>query len=126
MNPILIFAGALFCGLGFYMVYDYVRFNKVAIKARGTVLRYDEYMSKDKNGRKRKMYRPHFQYNAGGHVYEVKSSTSFPAKVIPEGTQTEVLYEKGNEQNARLAKGNNYVLGVVFILLGLPAIYFGV
>ncbi|WP_339725471.1 DUF3592 domain-containing protein [uncultured Paraglaciecola sp.] len=125
MNIIPLIGGLGFGSLGLFILFDYYRFNKDAIKAYGKILRYDEYQSKDNNGRKRTNYRPSFEFSANGKVYEVKSKTSFSSKIIPVGQHTNVLFQAGDESNARLAKGNGYGLGVLFIALSIPAIYFG-
>ncbi|TCS35879.1 DUF3592 domain-containing protein [Reinekea marinisedimentorum] len=118
-------AGGIFAGLGVFMVYDYYRFNKSAIKAQGEILRYDEYQSKDSDNRKRTMYCPYFVFAVGGKAYEVKSNTSYSSKAIPVGEKVDVLYQPGNEAKARLAKGNDSWLGILFIGLSLPAFYYG-
>lgn len=118
-------AGVVFGGLGLFVIYDYYRFNKGVIKAQGKILTYHEYQSKDSDNRKRTMYRPSFTFTVNENVYEVKSKTSFSSHIIPIGHKTGVLYHKGNEANARLVKGNNYWLGILFISLSIPAIYLG-
>ncbi len=118
-------AGVVFGGLGLFVIFDYYRFNKDVIKVQGKILSYHEYQSKDSNNRKQTMYRPTFAFTVNGNVYEVNSKTSFSSHVIPIGHKAGVLYHKGNEPNARLAKGNNYWLGILFIGLSIPAIYFG-
>jgi hypothetical protein len=118
-------AGIVFGGLGLFVLYDYYRFNKDIVKAQGEILRYDEYQSKDSNNHKLTMYRPSFAFTVNGNVYEVKSNTSFCSHIIPIGHKTGILYHKGNEVNARLAKGNDCWLGILFIVLSIPAIYLG-
>jgi len=118
-------AGVFFGGIGLFIFYDYYRFNKNVIKTQGEILRYDEYQSKDNDNRKRTMYRPSFAFTVNGNAYEVKSKTSFSSRIIPIGHNTEILYHKGNEANARLAKGNDYWMGILFIGLSIPAIYLG-
>jgi len=125
MNIIPVIAGIVFGGVGSYILFDYYRFNKKALKAQGKILRYDEYQSKDNDNRKRTMYRPSFEFSLDGITYEVKSKTSFSSHIIPIGQSTEILYLKGNEDNARLAQGNGYGLGLLFIGLSIPAIYIG-
>ena len=125
MNVIPLIAGTVFGGLGLYVIYDYYRFNKNALKAQGKILRYDEYQSKDNDNRKRTMYRPSFEFSVNGKSYEVKSSTSFGSHIIPIGQQTDILYQPGHEANARLAQGNGFGLGILFVGLSIPALYFG-
>jgi len=125
MNIVPVIAGFVFGGVGSYILFDYYRFNKKALKAQGKILRYDEYQSKDNDNRKRTMYRPSFEFSLDGITYEVKSKTSFSSHIIPIGQSTEILYLKGNEDNARLAQGNGYGLGLLFIGLSIPAIYIG-
>ncbi|WP_339723412.1 DUF3592 domain-containing protein [uncultured Paraglaciecola sp.] len=125
MNIIPLIGGAIFAALGAYIIYDYQRFNKNAIKAKGRILRYDEYFSKGAGNYKRKMFRPIFELTVKGKRYEVKSKTSFHSKIIPVGQNTDLLYQQGDEENARLAKGNDYGLGLLFIALSIPAFYFG-
>ena len=125
MNIIPLFGGVVFSLLGVYICYDYRRFNNNAIKTKGKILRYDEYLSKGTDNIKRKMYRPSFELRVDGETYEVKSKTSFHSKIIPVGQNTDVLYKKGDEVNARLAKGNGQALGFLFIGLSIPAYYFG-
>ncbi|MDO6694253.1 hypothetical protein Q4574_13245 [Aliiglaciecola sp. 3_MG-2023] len=125
MNIIPLIGGIGFGSLGLFILFDYYRFNKGAIKVYGKILRYDEYESKNKDGRICTMYRPSFDFSANGKVYEVKSKTSFNSKIIPVGKRANVLYQQGDESNARLAKGNSYWLGILFIGLSIPAIYFG-
>jgi len=120
-----LFAGVVFGGLGLYIFYDYYRFNKSALKARGKILRYDEYESKDSKGRKTKYYRPTFQFSANESTYQVKSKTSFTSEIIPLGQVTEVLYQQGDEENARLSTGNGYGLGIIFLILSIPSLYIG-
>jgi hypothetical protein len=118
-------AGAVFGGLGLFMLYDYYRFNRKAVKAQGEILSYHEYQSRGSDNRKRAMYRPIFAFTVNGNVYEVKSKTSFSSHIIPIGQKTEILYHEGSEANARLAKGNDCWLGILFICLSIPATYFG-
>jgi hypothetical protein len=125
MNIVLLIAGIVFGGLGSYIFFDYYRFNQKALKSQGKILRYDEYQSKDSDNRKRTMYRPSFEFLLNGITYEVKSKTSFSSQIIPIGQSTEILYIKGDEENARLAQGNGYGLGILFIGLSIPAIYIG-
>jgi hypothetical protein len=125
MNIVLLIAGIVFGGLGSYIFFDYYRFNQKALKSQGKILRYDEYQSKDSDNRKRTMYRPSFEFLLNGITYEVKSKTSFSSHIIPIGQSTEILYIKGDEENARLAQGNGYGLGILFIGLSIPAIYIG-
>jgi hypothetical protein len=124
-NIIPMVGGIIFGCLGLFIFYDYWRFNKNAVKAQGKVLWYDQYQSKDNDGRKSTKYRPSFEFEVNGHTYQIKSKTSFSSQVIPIGQYTDVLYQKGDEDNARLAKGNGYGLGILFIFLSLPALYFG-
>ncbi|MBU2952703.1 DUF3592 domain-containing protein [Marinobacter sp. F3R08] len=124
MNIVPFVAGIVFGCLGGYILFDYYRFNKKSIKTYGKILRYDEYQTKH-NNRKCTMYRPSFEYSVNGNNYEVKSKVSFNSKVIPVGQVAKVLYEIGDESNARLAKGNGYALGVLFIGLSVPGIYLG-
>ena len=112
MNIIPLFGGIVFCLIGLFIFYDYYRFNKNALKVQGKILRYDEYQSKDNDGRKRTKYRPSFEFSVNGNAYEVKSKTSFSSQVIPVGQIADVLYQKGYETNARLVKGNGYGLGL--------------
>ena len=116
----------MFGAIGFYIFFDYYRFNKGAIKVNGKILHYDEYQSKNSNGRKRTQFRPCFEFSIEENTYQVKSKTSFSAKVIPVGQDVNLLYQKGDELNARLAKGNGYGLGVLFIFFSMPAFYFGI
>lgn len=125
MNIVPLIAGGAFGCLGLFIFYDYFRFNKSALKAQGNILRYDEYESKDTDGHKSKKYRPSFEFSVNGNTYEVKSKTSFSSKIIPVGQNADVLYKQGDEENARLAKGNGYGLGILFIFLSLPAFYLG-
>jgi hypothetical protein len=125
MNIIPLFGGIVFSALGIYICYDYRRFNKNALKIKGRVLRYEEYISKGTDNIKRKMYRPFFELTVNGTTYDVKSKTSFRSKIIPVGHHADVLYQEGDEENARLAKGNGEGLGLLFIALSLPAYYFG-
>lgn len=125
MNIVPLIAGIVFGGLGSYILFDYYRFNQKALKSQGKILRYDEHQSKDSDNRKRTMYRPSFEFLLNGITYEVKSKTSFSSHVIPIGQSTEILYLKGDEENARLAQGNGYGLGILFIGLSIPAIYIG-
>ena len=125
MEIIPLFGGIVFSGVGIYVCYDYRRFNQSAIKAKGKVLGYEEYINKESDGSKVKMYRPLFEYSVNGANYEVKSKTSFHYKAIPIGRNVDVLYQQGDEQNARLAKGNGAGLGILFIALSIPAYYFG-
>jgi len=125
VNTIPLIAGIAFGGFGLFIFYDYYRFNKSALKAKGKVLRYDEYQSKDNDGRRSTKYRPSFEFSVNGNTYEVTSKTSFSSQVIPLGQNTDVLYQKGDEKNARLAKGNGYGLGILFVALSLPAFYLG-
>ncbi len=125
MNIVPLIAGFAFGVLGSYILFDYWRFNQKALKTLGKILRYDEYQSKDSDNRKQTMYKPIFQFSVNGITYEVKSKTSFNSKVIPIGQHTDILYHKGNEANARLAKDNGFGLGILFIGLSLPAIYIG-
>lgn len=125
MNIVPLIAGIVFAGLGSYIFFDYYRFNQKALKSQGKILRYDEYQSKDSDNRKRTMYRPSFEFLLNGITYEVKSKTSFSSHIIPIGQSTEILYLKGDEENARLAQGNGYGLGILFIGLSIPAIYIG-
>lgn len=125
MNIIPLVAGFVFGGLGSYILFDYWRFNQKALKTQGKILRYDEYQSKDSDNRKQTMYRPSFEFSLNGITYEVQSKTSFSSKIIPIGQNTDILYQKGNEANARLAKENGCGLGILFIGLSIPAIYIG-
>jgi hypothetical protein len=125
MNIVPLIAGIVFGGLGSYIFFDYYRFNQKALKSQGEILRYDEYQSKDSDNRKRTMYRPSFEFLLNGITYEVKSKTAFSSHIIPIGQSTEILYLKGDEENARLAQGNGYGLGILFIGLSIPAIYIG-
>lgn len=125
MNVIPLFGGIVFSALGIYICYDYRRFNKNALKIKGRVLGYEEYISKDSNNIKIKMYRPSFELTVNGTTYDVKSKTSFRSKIIPVGHHADVLYQEGDEENARLAKGNGEGLGILFLGLSLPAYYFG-
>ncbi|MEP1448809.1 MAG: DUF3592 domain-containing protein [Paraglaciecola sp.] len=126
MNIIPLVGGAVFAAVGAYIIYDNQRFNKNATKAKGRILRYDEYFSKSTNNYKSKMFRPIFELTIKGKRYEIKSKTSFHSKVIPVGHNADLLYQQGDEENARLAKGNGYGLGLLFIVLSIPAFYFGV
>lgn len=125
INIVPLFAGLVFGLLGLYIFYDYYRFNKQAIKAQGKILGYDEYQSKDNDGRKSTKYRPSFEFSANGKSYQVKSKTSFNSRVIPVGHNAVVLYQQGSEENARLAEGNGYGLGILFVAISLPAFYLG-
>ncbi|PSV25478.1 MULTISPECIES: DUF3592 domain-containing protein [unclassified Photobacterium] len=125
MNIVPLFAAILFSVLGVYICYDYRRFNKNAIKTQGKIISYDEYFSKDNDNLKRKMYRPYFEVTVNKQTYSVKSKTSFHSKVIPIGQYTDVLYQKGDEKNARIANSNGVGLGFLFIGLSIPAYYFG-
>ena len=125
MNVIPLIAAIIFSLLGLYICFDYYRFNNNALKTQGKIIGYEEYLSKDTNNYKRKMYRPIFEYSVGGNVFEIKSKTSFRHKIIPQGHPAVVLYNKNDEANARLAKGNGAGLGVLFIGLSIPAYYIG-
>lgn len=125
MNIVPLIAGIIFGGLGSFILFDYYRFNHKTLKAQGKILRYDEYQSKDSDNRKQTMYRPSFEFSLNDITYEVKSNTSFSSHIIPIGQNTDILYHKGNESNARLAKGNGYGLGILFLILAIPAIYIG-
>ncbi|MFT2090933.1 DUF3592 domain-containing protein [Paraglaciecola sp. 2405UD69-4] len=118
-------AGFIFAGLGGYIIFDYYRFNDGAIKVQGTILRYHAYQSRDTDNIMRTMYRPYFSFTVNDRVYEVKSSTSYANQIIPVGQNVAVLYQQGDEANARLNQGNNYWLGIVFIVISIPAIYLG-
>ena len=125
MNVIPLVGGLIFSGLGVYICYDYRRFNKNALKTTGKIISYDEYFSKDSDNIKRKAYRPNYQITVNGSTYVIKSKTSFHSTIIPVGHNADVLYQKGDETNARLAKGNGQGLGFLFIALSFPAYYFG-
>lgn len=125
MNIVPLVGGVIFAGFGLYICFDYFRFNRGAVKAQGRVVEYEEYLSKDTDNIKRTMYRPVFELEVEGVAYRVRSKTSFRAKEIPVGQGTDVLYRKGDEQNARLGKGNNPGMGILFIGLSIPAFYFG-
>ncbi|MCG3866107.1 MULTISPECIES: DUF3592 domain-containing protein [unclassified Photobacterium] len=125
MNIVPLIAGYVFGVLGSYILFDYWRFNQKALKTKGKILRYYEYQSKDSDNSKQTMYRPSFEFSLNGITYEVQSKTSFNSKIIPIGQNTDILYHKGNEANARLAKGNGFRLGILFIGLSIPAIYIG-
>ncbi|WP_108946082.1 DUF3592 domain-containing protein [Shewanella halifaxensis] len=125
MNFIPLIAAIIFSLVGLYICFDYYRFNHNAIKTQGKIISYEEYMSKDTDNYKRKMYRPIFEYSAGGNVFEIRSKTSFSRKIIPEGHPAVVLYQKNDEANARLEKGNGIGLGVLFIGISIPAYYIG-
>ncbi|PSV57280.1 DUF3592 domain-containing protein [Photobacterium sp. GB-3] len=125
MNIVPLIAGFVFGVLGSYILFDYWRFNQNALKTKGKILRYYEYQSKDSDNSKQTMYRPSFEFSLNGITYEVQSKTSFNSKIIPISQNTDILYHKGNEANARLAKGNGFRLGILFIGLSIPAIYIG-
>ncbi|MBT3147428.1 DUF3592 domain-containing protein [Neptunomonas phycophila] len=125
MNVVPLIAGVVFGGIGSYIIFDYYRFNREVLKTQGKILRYDEYQTKSDN-RKQTMFRPVFEFSLNGTTYEVESKTSFSSHIVPVGRYTDVLYKKGDEGNARLAKGNGYGLGILFIGLAIPAIYLGV
>ncbi|PSV34094.1 DUF3592 domain-containing protein [Photobacterium sp. GB-210] len=125
MNIVPLIAGFVFGVLGSYILFDYWRFNQKALKTKGKILRYYEYQSKDSDNSKQTMYRPSFEFSLNGITYEVQSKISFNSKIIPIGQNTDILYHKGNEANARLAKGNDFRLGILFIGLSIPAIYIG-
>ncbi len=124
-NLMVLLAALVFGGLGLFIIIDYARFNRIAIKTKGKVVRYDEYQSKGSNGHKKTMYRPYFEFIHLGKVFEVKSTTSFSHKVIPVGSAADVLFVPGQEDKARLAEGHSYTLGVLFLFLSLPAFYLG-
>lgn len=125
MNIIPLFGGLVFSAVGVYICYDYQRFNKHAIKTKGKILRYEEYLSKGTDNVKRVKYRPCFEVTVNGKTYDIKSKTAFSSKIIPVGHHADVLYQAGDESNARLAKGNGRGMGMLFIGLSLPAFYFG-
>ena len=125
MNIIPLVGGMVFGCLGLFIFYDYWRFNKNAVRVQGKVLWYDKYQSKDNDGRKSTKYRPSFEFSVNERTYQVKSKTSFSSQVIPIGQYTDVLYQHGSEDSARLAKGNGYGLGILFLFLALPALYLG-
>ena len=125
MNVVPLIAGVVFGGIGSYIIFDYYRFNREVLKTQGKILRYDEYQTKSDN-RKQTMFRPIFEFSLNGTTYEGESKTSFSSHIVPVGRYTDVLYKKGDEGNARLAKGNGYGLGILFIGLAIPAIYLGV
>ena len=125
MNVVPLIAGVVFGGIGSYIIFDYYLFNRAVLKTQGKILRYDEYQTKSDN-RKQTMFRPIFEFSLNGTTYEVESKTSFSSHIVPVGRYTDVLYKKGDEGNARLAKGNGYGLGILFIGLAIPAIYLGV
>lgn len=125
INIVPLLAGLVFGLLGLYIFYDYYRFNKFAIKAQGKILGYDEYQSKDNDGRKSTKYRPCFEFSANGKSYQVKSKTSFSTHIIPVGHNAAVLYQQGNEESARLARGNDFGLAILFVAISLPAFYLG-
>ncbi|WP_252729322.1 DUF3592 domain-containing protein [Aliiglaciecola lipolytica] len=123
MTIVPLIAGVFLGGLGGFILFDYYRFNNKALKTYGKILRYDELQYKENANRKRTMYRPCFEYRVSGKTYEVTSKTTFSTQVIPIGQNTKVLYEIGDESNARLTQGNGYGLGILFIALSLPAFY---
>lgn len=125
MNIVPLIGGVVFSALGLYICYDYQRFNKNALKTKGKIIGYDEYFSKNSDNIKRKVYRPNFQLTLDGKTYDVVSKTSFHSKIIPVGHFADVLYQKGDESNARLKKGNGQGLGFIFLSLSIPAYYFG-
>ncbi|WP_233998368.1 MULTISPECIES: DUF3592 domain-containing protein [unclassified Pseudoalteromonas] len=125
INLVPLFGGVVFAAVGAYILFDYYRFNKSALKTQGKIIAYDEYLSKNSDGHQRMQYRPHFEYSVNGQRFVVISKTSFNSKVVPVGRTAEVLYQRGDEANGRLAKGNGYVLGLIFVGLSAPALYFG-
>ncbi|WP_233998006.1 MULTISPECIES: DUF3592 domain-containing protein [unclassified Pseudoalteromonas] len=125
INPVPLFGGLIFATVGAYILFDYYRFNKSALKTQGKIIAYDEYLSKNSDGHKRMQYRPHFEYSVNGQRFVVISKASFNSKVIPVGHMAEVLYLRGDEANGRLAKGHGYLLGLIFVGLSAPALYFG-
>lgn len=118
---LLMFVGIIFCGLGLFVCIDYFRFNRNTIKTQGTITDYNVQISKNK----RKAYQPIFEYTIKGHTYEVKSKRSFTYHVIPIGQSADVLYSQGNEEGARLAKGNDCIIGIFFMILGAIIFYGG-
>jgi len=125
MNIIPLIGGIGFGCFGLFIIFDYYRFNRKAIKTQGTILRYDESTTTNNDGHKRKTFTPIFEYSDNGNCYEVRSTTSFSSKIIPVGHSADVLYQPGQEDKARLAKGNGMGLGILFVALSLPAFYFG-
>ena len=125
MNVIPLIGAIVFSGLGIYICYDYRRFNKNALKAKGRIVGYEEALSTGTDNIKRKVYRPNFELSVNRKIYHVKSKTSFHSKIIPVGHYVDVLYHDGDEENARLAKENGQGLGILFLGLSLPAYYFG-
>lgn len=125
MNIIPLVGGTILSVTGSYIFYDYRRFNKQASRTQGRILSYEEYLSRNSDNVRRKMYRPRFEIKVLGKTYVVESNASFRSKIIPVGHYAEVLYQAGDEANARLAKGNGHGLGILLIGLSLPAFYFG-
>ena len=114
-----------FFGLGLFIFIDYYRFNKNVVKSNGVISEYSEYQSKSSQGRNLTKYRPIFEFSSNGNHFKVKSKTSYNSQVIPIGQEVEVLFNKGEENKARLAKENGYGLGILFVMISLPAFYFG-
>ena len=108
MYIIPLIVGLLFFAMGVYIVFDYYWFNKSAFKTQGIVISYEQYKSKSRDSSNSTVYRPTFEFTLNGVTYNVESNTGFTSKVIPIGSSTTVLYEKGNEEKARLAKENSY------------------
>lgn len=125
MSIIPLVGGTILSVIGLYIFYDYRRFNKQAFKTQGRILSYEECLSRNSDNVRRKMYRPRFEIKVLGKTYEIESNVSFRSKIIPVGHYAEVLYQAGDEANARLAKGNGCGLGLLLIGLSLPAFYFG-
>ncbi|HFQ5285874.1 TPA: DUF3592 domain-containing protein [Vibrio vulnificus] len=116
--------GVIFLSAGFFVIIEHTRFMKNATKTKAKVIGYKEIRRKDK-GRTVTSFAPIFVFTVDGVQYESCSHISFSSKRYLVGMQIEIAYIKGKYSEARIASNTGIPTAVLFILLSLPALYFG-
>ncbi len=116
--------GVIFLSAGFFVIIEHTRFMKNATKTKAKVIGYKEIRRKDK-GRTVTSFAPIFVFTVDGVQYESCSHISFSSKRYLVGMQIELAYIKGKYSEARIASNAGIPTAVLFILLSLPALYFG-
>jgi hypothetical protein len=117
--------GAIFSAIGGCWMYNATRFNAVAEKAEGVVIRLDTRESHDR-GRVSRTFVPVVEFEAAGRKITFTGSVGSAPAAYKVGERVKVVFAPGNPDDARIDSfWEQYVMPGIFLGVGVICLLIG-
>ena len=120
--------GGLFAVIGYAMLYHTLRFLRVAVRARATVVGYDPRTSTSNDNRTSTFYHAKIEFmDQLGMQHNVTMSVGTGSPSYPEGSIVDILFDPDRPERARIDSFSHLWLfplvfggmGTIFVVIGL-------